>query len=153
MHSGGGGGGGGHTSITYNNYYNNGTGGGEGAYVAPQPVAAAPAGVAAAPGAPQVDPYQQNPQNQPQNPPPQSQPQQNNQAPPNFDYPVKDQDLKAFSEDLYNRDSNNAWPHTSLNLQGQKSDNSISDDAPDRYIPLISLILMTHSMLLLFLLK
>lgn len=135
-----GGGGGSHTSITYNNYYNNGT--------APVP-APDQAGVASAAAAQPVN--AQGPP--PANPPPASdatQPAQanapTNSAPPSgnsnsqateqnnpnpLGFVTSDDDLKKLTENLFEKDVNNGNQYITVNLQGQKKDESKTDDASE----------------------
>lgn len=125
-----------HTQITYNNYYNNGTSGEAApAGAAPAPAAMAPAAVPAdappaaatgaspAPPAPSAEPNQQQQQ---------SQEQQN--APSPLGFIISDAELQKLTEDLYSKDANNAFKHITMKVQGQKTDDSVTDDASEKWV-------------------
>lgn len=120
------------THVTYNNYYNNGS---DSAAPNPAPVEGNVNPQMAAPvqGAPQNPPPGGAPQGPPPNQPPQGQPPQNveQSMPSPSGHIVTNDELGRLTEDLYNKDSNNAYPHMSMNLQGQKKDDSATDDAPE----------------------
>ncbi|XP_034940321.1 poly(U)-specific endoribonuclease homolog [Chelonus insularis] len=134
-----------HTQITYNNYYNNGTAPASevppaaGAPAAPLPpsiAASAPAPASAGPEPSPVVPIESAsnanpPANQP-TPAPSSAP-ANEDA--NFPSPtgqiVTKTDIQKLTEDLFTKDTNNAFKHITMNLQGQKMDDSTKDDAPE----------------------
>lgn len=144
---GGGGGGGTHTQITYNNYYNNGTAPAP-ATNPEQPAAAAAAAAPAAPAAPAADavpgvqplaaqPAAEAPQASQTNAGTNSAPQsnansqesaQNNPNPLGF--VTSNDDIKKLTESLYEKE-NSALKHITMNLQGQKKDDSTTDDAPE----------------------
>ncbi|XP_029052120.2 endoribonuclease CG2145-like [Osmia bicornis bicornis] len=136
---GGGGGGGSRTEITYNNYYNNGT-----AVPAPSPEqaaaasppapAAAPAApaVPAAPAAPAAPEAPQSPQtNAGTNSAPPSSPESAQNNPNPLGFVTSNDDIKKLTESLFEKDKNNAFKHITMNLQGQKKDDSTTDDAPE----------------------
>jgi poly(U)-specific endoribonuclease len=130
-----------HTQITYNNYYNNGSEAQPAAPVAPgaAPVAApvtaaaaapvsnpAPAAPAAASG--NQEPNQSAPSNNQQLN--QQQPQQNSPSPSGSI--ISDAELQKLTENLYSKDTNNAFKYITVKTQGQKTDDSTSDDAADK---------------------
>lgn len=112
------------TQITYN-YYNNGTNAdGSPAAVQPAPAAAPAAAAPASPAVPAAAPAEPAPAqaNKDQQPNPASQ----------DPFGISDADLQKLSEDLFSKETNNAFKHISMNLQGQKSDDSTTDDAPEK---------------------
>lgn len=122
------------TQITYNNYYNNGS--------APAP-AAAPADNSnspqpAVPLAAQAPATNSNAPAANNNPPPPAADapasNQNSGAnpPPPQDFPTSAHDIQQITEDLFKKDTNNANHHITVNLQGQKKDDSTNDDAPEQ---------------------
>jgi poly(U)-specific endoribonuclease len=160
-----------HTQITYNNYYNNGTAipageqnptatagqpaaSGQPAAVA-QPAPQPAAGPSAA--APAVIPIGQeekktNPTNTNQNEAPSSTPSSSPQNINNGLIISKD-DMEKLTEDLMTKDTNNGFKFVTMNLQGQKMDDSVKDDAPepllvvksDAYgIPTVQAVLTLH---------
>lgn len=132
-----------HTEITYNNYYNNGTGpAADPNAPAPAPAnpgpAAAAAAAAPAPPAAVANPNEtpataSNNNAQPAAPSKPVDPQdaiaQNNPSPLGFI--ITNADLKKLSEDLFSKEKNNAFKYITMNLQGQKMDDSVTDDAPE----------------------
>ncbi|KAJ8682820.1 hypothetical protein QAD02_018612 [Eretmocerus hayati] len=126
-----------HTQITYNNYYNNGTaaeGQPAGAVIAPAaaipasgPVPGAPATApgAAMPDVPAQAPAPANSEAQPQPPPEQQQ---------QFSPAVTNDELKKFTNELFSKDTNNAMKYINMKLQGQKTDDSVTDDAPENLL-------------------
>lgn len=46
-------------------------------------------------------------------------------------YIVTDSDIQKLSEELFAKDKNNAYAHITMSLQGQKTDDSSTDDAPE----------------------
>lgn len=143
------------TQITYNNYYN-----GTAPVAAPDGAAPAAAAPAAAPAqeAPQpVTPLatapgaqapadsantpvaNSNPSPAPadasgsstQNSKPQD-PGQNNPSPLGFI--ISNDDIQKLTEDLFKKETHNANKHITVNLQGQKKDDSTTDDAPEQYV-------------------
>ncbi|XP_014228439.1 poly(U)-specific endoribonuclease homolog [Trichogramma pretiosum] len=140
-----------HTQITYNNYYNNGSSApaqdagvnpanvpapaylqtGPPSNGAAEPVTAAPSASgrpdnapapAAAPAAAPAPGQPQQPPAQPQYPPSPS------------GAIITDADLEALSEDLFKQDSNNAMKHIVMKIQGRKTDDSSTDDAPENLL-------------------
>lgn len=128
-----------HTQITYNNYYNNGSeaagapnAAGAGPVPAQAPAAAAPAAAApdAAPAAAVAPaaPAAANPEpNQQQN---NQQQQQNSPSP--LGSIISDAELQKLTEGLFSKDVNNAFKHITVKAQGQKTDDSTTDDAPEK---------------------
>ncbi|XP_033316466.1 poly(U)-specific endoribonuclease homolog [Bombus bifarius] len=133
-----------HTQITYNNYYNNGT-----AIVPPpnsdQPAAAAaptaqpaagsiaqpqPAQSAAQPAA---ETSQASQNNAGTNASPNNQNSQDSaQNNPNpLGFITSNDDIKKLTENLFEKEKNSALKHITINLQGQKKDDSTSDDAAE----------------------
>ncbi|XP_014605934.1 PREDICTED: poly(U)-specific endoribonuclease homolog [Polistes canadensis] len=160
-HSGGGGGSSGnagtpvssHTQITYNNYYNNATpdanvGAAQPAAAQPaavQPAAAQPAASPSVPNGaavlpeepPTVKPLQNTETNANSNASPgadksntQNSPGSSNNPNP-LGFVTSDEDIKKLSEELFNKDTNNAFKYITIKLQGQKKDDSVTDDASD----------------------
>ena len=141
-----------HTEITYNNYYNNGTAPAaapaDGAAAAAAPVPNASQSVtplAPAPGAPAPAASSSTPvANSNPNPAPadasgsstqSSKPQdpgQNNPSPLGFI--ISNDDIQKLTEDLFKKETHNAYKHITINLQGQKKDDSTTDDAPGPYV-------------------
>ncbi|XP_078040509.1 uncharacterized protein LOC144471848 [Augochlora pura] len=128
-----------HTQITYNNYYNNGTAP-EAAVPAAAPAAAPGAAPGAAPAAqPAAQPAADAPQTKQSNPgnnnapPANSNSQESNQNNPNpLGFVTSNDDLKKLTESLYQKEKdNNAFSQISMKLQGQKTDESTSDDASE----------------------
>ncbi|XP_023245588.1 poly(U)-specific endoribonuclease homolog [Copidosoma floridanum] len=117
-----------HTQITYNNYYNNGTSGDSPAAAAPAatvPVAAAMTPNAApAPAAEAPAPTNAAPQP--------LQPNATTEPPPPFGIP--DSELQKVTENLFGKDANNAFKHITINVQGQKTDDSTTDDASENLL-------------------
>ncbi|XP_043477088.1 poly(U)-specific endoribonuclease homolog isoform X2 [Leptopilina heterotoma] len=127
------------TQITYNNYYN---GSAPGAAPAdnsnpnsPQPAvpiaAQAPATNSNAPAAnnnppPAADAPASNQNSNPQN--------SGVNNPPLQDFPIAAHDIQQVTEDLFKKDTNNANHHITVNLQGQKKDDSTNDDAPEHLL-------------------
>lgn len=154
-HSGGGGGGGGgvssagvipatsHTQITYNNYYNNQSvptpNAGESQPVPAQPAANPPAAENPASVPSSVEPPAVNPlQNTETNASPDTNNKPNNQNTPEssnnpnpLGFVTSNEDIKKLSEKLFSQDENNAFKHITIKLQGQKKDDSVTDDASD----------------------
>ena len=123
-----------HTQITYNNYYNNGTAGEAqpgAAVVAPAAPAAAPAASSAATAEQPAAAIAATQQQQQQ---PQQQPQPQPQVPPPNDYGVTDAELQKFTEDIFAKDVNNAFKHITIKIQGHKTDDSTTDDAPEKLV-------------------
>lgn len=122
-----------HTQITYNNYYNNGTAEGAPAGAAPASVAAAPAPApadaspAAATGATPASPAASAEPNHQQTA------QENQNAPSPLGFIISDAELLKLTEDLFSNDANNAFKHITMKLQGQKTDDSVTDDASEKY--------------------
>nr|XP_033325504.1 poly(U)-specific endoribonuclease homolog [Megalopta genalis] len=124
-----------HTEITYNNYYNNGT--------APEAAAPAAAPVAAPGAAPMAQPAAQTaadaPQTQQNNPgtnnapPANSNSQESTQNNPNpLGFVTSNDDLKKLTESLYQKEKdNNAFSQITMKQQGQKNDETTSDDASE----------------------
>ncbi|XP_076662450.1 uncharacterized protein LOC143365799 isoform X3 [Halictus rubicundus] len=123
-----------HTEITYNNYYNNGT----------APVAAAPGAAPAAPAGqpapqPSAQPAADAPQTQQNNPGTNNSPPANSNSPdstqnnPNpLGFVTSNDDLKRLTESLYQKEKdNNAFSQITMKLQGQKKDESTTDDASE----------------------
>lgn len=133
-----------HTQITYNNYYNNGTA------IVPAPnsdqpaAAAAPAAQPAAGSIAQPQPAQSAAQPAAET----SQTSQNNagtNASPNnqnsqdsaqnnpnpLGFVTSNDDIKKLTENLFEKEKNSALKHITINLQGQKKDDSTSDDAAE----------------------
>ncbi|XP_031787775.1 poly(U)-specific endoribonuclease homolog isoform X1 [Nasonia vitripennis] len=130
-----------HTQITYNNYYNNGTGeaqpgapAGAAAVAAPVPPAG-PAAAAPAPAAPDTPPAPGPAAATPAAEPPangQQQQQQNAASPTGFI--TSDAELQKLTEDLFTKDTNNAFKHITVKVQGQKMDDSVTDDAAENLL-------------------
>lgn len=139
-----------HTQITYNNYYNNGSapqpaadGSSPAAAVAPAaPVAPAAAVTPLAAGGdgnpPPVIPLPEQPtQNSNSNASPDKSaegkgPQtEEGQFPSPLGYVITKAEIEKLSEDLLSKDKNNAFKHVTMSLQGQKMDDSVTDDAPE----------------------
>ncbi|XP_017892094.1 poly(U)-specific endoribonuclease homolog [Ceratina calcarata] len=129
-----------HTEITYNNYYNNGTAvvpapntEQAAAASAAQPAPAVPAApAAAAPPAGQTETSQANAGTNsapPSNSNSQDQSGQNNPNPLGF--VTSNDDLKKLTESLYEKETNSALKYITINLQGQKKDDSTNDDAAE----------------------
>lgn len=126
-----------HTQITYNNYYNNGSapapadGSQPQNQNAPQPAVPlatqTPAASANAPAANNSPPAADAGSNQNSNPPPAA---ANNPPPP--DFPQSADEIQKLTEDLFKKDINNVFHHITVNLQGQKKDDSTNDDAPEQ---------------------
>lgn len=131
-----------HTEITYNNYYNNGTA------LAPAPnsdqpaAAVTPAGQPAAnsqsqPTQSAVQPAAEAPQasqnnagtNTSPNNPNSQESTQNNPNPLGF--VTSNDDIKKLTESLFEKEKNSAMKYITINLQGQKKDDSTSDDASE----------------------
>ena len=135
-----------HTQITYNNYYNNGstpvaTDGTAQSATQNQnaPQAAAPAPAIQAPessaNAPSVNSNPSTPapadaQGSSTQSPKQPDPAQNNPSPLGFI--ISNDDIQKLTEDLFKKEKNNAYSHITMNLQGQKKDDSTTDDAPEQ---------------------
>ena len=124
-----------HTQITYNYY--NGTNADSGSAPAGSPpvpaaVAPLPAGPDALPPATAADaagtPTAADPNQQQQ----QQQQQQMQNAPSPLGFIISDDDLQKLTEDLYSKDTNNAFKHITLKVQSQKTDDSTTDDASDK---------------------
>ncbi|KAG7199306.1 hypothetical protein KM043_018160 [Ampulex compressa] len=146
---GGGGNGGGttHTEITYNNYYNNGTAPDQAAAANPAPNQTPAASnqtpnQAAAPEANQNSQAGQTSQTDAANSgapaaaaaaadakPNSQEAAQNNPNP--LGYVVSNDDIKKLTEELFTKDKNNAFKYITVNLQGEKKDESTTDDAPE----------------------
>ncbi|XP_043276345.1 poly(U)-specific endoribonuclease homolog isoform X2 [Venturia canescens] len=130
-----------HTEITYNNYYNNGTApatdpnatpaAAAAPVAAPAPPAPAPPAAAANPGETPAAASNDNAAPAPPSKPadPQDAIAQNNPSPLGFI--ITNADLKKVSEELSGKEKNNAFKFISLNPQGQKTDDSVTDDAPE----------------------
>lgn len=153
-----------HTQITYNNYYNNGSeaqpaapGAAPAAVPAAIPAAApittvadAPAAnTASVPASSNNQPNQLAPPNNQQ--PNQQQSQQNNPGPSGTI--ISDAELQKLTENLFEKDTNNAFKYITIKTQGQKMDDSTKDDAPDNLlevkaegyeIPTIKAVLALH---------
>ncbi|XP_017767503.1 PREDICTED: poly(U)-specific endoribonuclease homolog isoform X2 [Eufriesea mexicana] len=143
----GGGGGGSHTEITYNNYYNNGTAPApapapasssdqSAAVPAVQPLAGSVTQPPAAPAAAQ--PAAETPQTSQNNAGTNSASSnnansqtsgQNNANPHGFI--ISDADIKKLTESLFEKEKNSALQYITINLQGQKKDESTNDDATE----------------------
>ena len=130
-----------HTEITYNNYYNNGTAPAPAPAAGSEP-AAAGAAVAAAPvagpapaGQPAAQPAAETSQNSAGTnsaPPSNANAQEAAQNNPNpLGFVTSNDDIKKLTESLAGKDTNNAFKYITINLQGQKKDDSITDDAPE----------------------
>ncbi|XP_053980143.1 endoribonuclease CG2145-like [Hylaeus volcanicus] len=132
-----------HTEITYNNYYNNGTAPVAAPALNSEPaatgaVAAAPvaAPAAAAAPAPAAQPAAEAPQaaqsNAGTNSAPPSNSQEAAQNNPNpLGFVTSNDDIKKLTESLFEKESNSAFKYITVNLQGQKKDDSITDDASE----------------------
>ncbi|XP_043255452.1 poly(U)-specific endoribonuclease homolog [Colletes gigas] len=128
-----------HTEITYNNYYNNGTApvaepAAPGAAPAAQP--AAPAAQPAVPAAqPAAQPAAEAPQTAQNNAGTNSASTNSQDAAQNNPNPLgfvtSNDDIKKLTESLFEKEKNSAFTHITINLQGQKKDDSITDDAPE----------------------
>ncbi|XP_046832500.1 endoribonuclease CG2145-like [Vespa crabro] len=149
-HSGGGGGGGGvsssgvipatsHTQITYNNYYNNQSAPTQNAGET-QPVPGQPAASPPVPSAepPAVNPLQNTETNANNNASPETNSKSNTQNTPEssnnpnpLGFVTSNEDIKKLSEELFSKDVNNAFKYITIKLQGQKKDDSVTDDASD----------------------
>ncbi|XP_058807644.1 endoribonuclease CG2145-like isoform X2 [Phymastichus coffea] len=146
-----------HTQITYNNYYNNASSanGGSAEQAAPAPAQSAAAPVPApaalpapAPASP-AEPNQAAAANNQQ----QQQPTQEQNAPSPANFAISDAELQKLTEQLFSKDTNNAFKHITMKLQGQKTDDSTSDDAAENLlqvkseayeIPTIKAVLALH---------
>ncbi|XP_076639834.1 uncharacterized protein LOC143351791 isoform X2 [Colletes latitarsis] len=130
-----------HTEITYNNYYNNGTApvaepAAPGAAVPAAAPAAAPAAQPAAPAAqPAAQPAAEAPQTAQNNAGTNSASTNSQDAAQNNPNPLgfvtSNDDIKKLTESLFEKEKNSAFTHITINLQGQKKDDSITDDAPE----------------------
>ncbi|XP_063973608.1 endoribonuclease CG2145-like isoform X2 [Diachasmimorpha longicaudata] len=139
-----------HTQITYNNYYNNGSApqpAAEGAAAAPAPAAPAAAAPASAPapaaGAPAANPAPEQPSQSSNTnaspdkpasgevPKPANPPSEEAQFPSPLGYVITKAEIQKLTEDLLSKDKNNAFKHITMNLQGQKTDDSVTDDAAE----------------------
>lgn len=131
-----------HTEITYNNYYNNGTA------VVPAPNSDQPAAAAAPAAQPAAGSIAQPAQSAAQPAAETSQASQNNagtNASPNnqnsqdsaqnnpnpLGFVTSNDDIKKLTENLFEKEKNSALKHITINLQGQKKDDSTSDDAAE----------------------
>ena len=124
-----------HTQITYNNYYNNGTAEGQPGAVAPAaPAAPAAAPAAAVAGAPAPAPaaVPETAPAAPAPPPNNAEPNQQQNNPNPLGFIVTDAELQKVSEELYSKDTNNAMKYITIKVQGQKTDDSTTDDAPEK---------------------
>ncbi|XP_031835810.1 uncharacterized protein LOC116428372 [Nomia melanderi] len=133
-----------HTEITYNNYYNNGSA----PAPAPDASAAAPAAAPApgaapapAPAAPAAQPAAEpatvaplaSEGNKAQSTNTNQDSTQNNPNPLGFI--TSNDDIKRLTESLYQKEKdNNAFKYTTMKLQGQKTDDSTTDDAPEHLL-------------------
>ncbi|KAK2580621.1 hypothetical protein KPH14_007733 [Odynerus spinipes] len=142
-----------HTQITYNNYYNNQSTPTETANANSNPAAAQPAPAQPVPAQPAAS---LPPPNAAPAPAAASEPTQNAQTSANSNaspgndgkstqpnsseggnnpnplgYVIPNEDIKKLSEELFNKDENNAFKYITIKLQGQKKDESITDDASD----------------------
>ncbi|XP_076281516.1 uncharacterized protein LOC143209577 isoform X2 [Lasioglossum baleicum] len=124
------------TQITYNNYYN-GTAQVPGEAAAPGAApgaapAAAPAGQPAQPAADAPQTQQNNPGTN-NSPPANSNSQESSQNNPNpLGFVTSNDDLKKLTESLYQKEKdNNAFSQITMNLQGQKTDESTADSASE----------------------
>lgn len=123
------------TQITYNNYYNNGSAPAPDATVTqnqnnpPQP--AVPLATQTPVANSNASPSNNNNNNN--TPPPANQNSNTgvNNSPPQ-DFPTSAHDIQQLTEDLFKKDTNNANHHITVNLQGQKKDDSTNDDAPEQ---------------------
>lgn len=133
-------GGGSHTEITYNNYYNNGT--------APVPISNEQSVVNTAQSTTTSTVQSQSTQTA-QSAIEASQTSQinagtNNASPTNTNsqesvqnnpnplgFITSNDDIKKLTESLFEKEKNNALKYITINLQGQKKDDSISDDATE----------------------
>lgn len=133
-------GGGSHTEITYNNYYNNGT--------APVPISNAEQSVVNAAQSTTTSTVQSQSTQTAQSAVETSQTSQNadtnNASPTNTNsqesaqnnpnplgFITSNDDIKKLTENLFEKEKNNALKYITINLQGQKKDDSTSDDAAE----------------------
>lgn len=156
-------GGGSHTEITYNNYYNNGT--------APVPISNAEQSVVNAAQSTTTSTVQSQSTQTAQSAVETSQTSQNadtnNASPTNTNsqesaqnnpnplgFITSNDDIKKLTENLFEKEKNNALKYITINLQGQKKDDSTSDDAAEPLlsvkdeayeIPTIKAIIMLHN--------
>ncbi|XP_017790978.1 PREDICTED: protein transport protein sec31-like, partial [Habropoda laboriosa] len=129
------------TQITYNNYYNNGTAP-VGNPEQPAAAAAAPAPAAQPAAAANAEPPAVQPLAQPSSETPQAA-QSNagtNSAPPSnantqdaaqnnpnpLGFVTSNEDIKKLTESLFEKEQNSAMKHITMNIQGQKKDDSIT---------------------------
>ena len=129
-----------HTEITYNNYYNNGTAPAPAPAAGSEPAAAgaapapspAPAGQPAAQPAAEASQTSQSSAGTNSAPPSNANSQETAQNNPNpLGFVTSNDDIKKLTESLAGKDTNNAFKHITINLQGQKKDDSTTDDAPE----------------------
>ncbi|XP_076685517.1 uncharacterized protein LOC143377747 isoform X2 [Andrena cerasifolii] len=134
-----------HTEITYNNYYNNGTApapapaaGSEPAAAGAAVAAAAPAASAAPAGQPAAQPAAEASQTSQSSAGTNSAPPSNANSqdaalnnPSPLGFVTSNDDIKKLTESLAGKDTNNAFKYITINLQGQKKDDSTTDDAPE----------------------
>lgn len=133
-------GGGSHTEITYNNYYNNGT--------APVPISNAEQSVVNAAQSTTTSTVQSQSTQTAQSAVETSQTSQNadtnNASPTNTNsqesaqnnpnplgFITSNDDIKKLTENLFEKEKNNALKYITINLQGQKKDDNTSDDAAE----------------------
>lgn len=90
------------------------------AAAAPAPAAAPDVPPAPAPAAPAAEPSSA------------SQSQQNQNAASPTGFITSDAELQKLTEDLFNKDTNNAFKHITVKVQGQKTDDSVTDDAAEK---------------------
>lgn len=137
-----------HTQITYNNYYNNQSAPTDPANAnanspAAQPPPVQPIANAAAPNAAPApaaaaEPTQNAQTSATNNASPtndgksvQSSSAEGGNNPNPLGFITSNEDIKKLSEDLFSKDVNNAFKYITINLQGQKKDDSVTDDASD----------------------
>lgn len=141
-----------HTQITYNNYYNNGTSvpaeGQQNPQAVPSgqptstslPVSSAqpslPTQLASSTQSPTVTPSGENEgykslTNTTQTPLPPPSPLDENKFPSPSGAIVTKSDFQQLTEELFENDKNNAYKYITVQLQGQKMDDSVKDDAPE----------------------
>lgn len=136
-----------HTQITYNNYYNNGTsvpapsGQPTSASSSPQPSVqpSLPTQLSSTSQPSTIipsDPKQDekslaNTTQTSSSVPPPPAPLDENQFPSPSGAIITKSDVQQLTEDLFENDKNNAYKYITVQLQGQKMDDSVKDDAPE----------------------
>ncbi|XP_053598375.1 endoribonuclease CG2145-like isoform X1 [Microplitis demolitor] len=126
-----------HTQITYNNYYNNGSipENPVAPAVAQAPVAAAPAQASATP--PPIVPLETDSNLRNNSDVPNTEPaivtpkNEDEMFPSPLGSIITKNDVEKLTEDLFEKDTNNAFKFITMNLQGQKMDDSTKDDASE----------------------